>query len=229
MGGRCGQRFDARETRHERNSLMQSHVESRKSDTNAWLAIVALTAVSAMGTGCNNEASQESAADPEAQLQTTSHPTTVEPAPAKVGGDLTVNYSFIGFENKNIKVGNALAYFRDDSVVIELASDNLGDIDCGHNWNLGRDVAENQLAVVLKSRGMSYNAQVKRAVGTYEHLGYTYYYRRAGFDSGTNSGNSAREDADTELEITAITESSLTGRVRIRDHVQGTFVAKICP
>lgn len=208
-----------------------------------------LSLVFILSSGCGNSESDESAPSPSTPAPTESAeapgsesaetppasaegaaataPPAAAPANVETGGELTVNYDFIGMENATVTLGDALAYVEDDRIRLELVSKGIGNVECDRNWDGGHGIPTGELVVKVDTRDAS--TPFARAAGTFQHFGYTYYYRREGRDEGTNSGNSGRPDLDTEVEITAIDASSVRGRLRIRNQVQGTFTAKVCP
>lgn len=153
--------------------------------------------------------------------------TAPPPADPVVGGELNVDYWFIGMEDETVTLSNAFAYPDDDRLRIELVGAGIN-ADCNHNWRLGRDLSEGQLAVAIDTHGLGYDAPFNGQPGTVEHVGYTYYYYSPTFERGTNSGNSARADADTSLTLSRLDEQVVVGSVRIRDQIRGNFVARVC-
>lgn len=183
-----------------------------------WILFVVLIAAA-----CGSEGEEGAA---EVSAAATAPSTPAEP---EIGGSLHVNSRFIGMEDTDVELGTALAYVEGDSIRVDLVGSSVGAIECGHAFRLGHEIEDGQLVVSVDTHGFRHSVPFSGQAGTYEHVGYTYYYRRAGFDRGTNSGSSASEDADTELVIAAIDDSTVQGTVRIRQEVTGSFVARVCP
>ncbi|HJL16943.1 MAG TPA: hypothetical protein RMH99_14860 [Sandaracinaceae bacterium LLY-WYZ-13_1] len=184
--------------------------------TSLALCLLAATALGACGEEETSETPAASAAP-------------AEPATPEPGGELHVDYGFIGFSDADVPLGAALAYVEDDRLRLQLVSDTLEGVECGHDFGLGHDVGDGQLAVEVETHGYRHEVPFDGTAGTYEHVGYTFFYRRDGFDRGTNSGNSARDDLDTALTIERIDDEIVQGSIRLRDDVTGSFVARVCP
>lgn len=175
----------------------------------------------------SKDKSQTAAPSPSATAKPTAAATATAASAVTPGGKISINSSFLKMENVELKIGSAYAVVEDDSIRVTLVSDNIEKIDCGHFWEGGKAVQKGQLAIELQTKGISYNVPFERKPGKYEGIGYTYYWNNDA-DTGTNSGNSAKKDAKTVLEITAMDDKSVKGSFTIQDEAKGTFTAKVC-
>jgi len=173
------------------------------------------------------EASATAASGPtrEAKAKAKTAPRTID---EPVGGKMTIDYDFIKMEDVELEIGTALAYPKEGELEIVLVSKNIGEVECFHRFGGGQEIKEGQLALELSTTGIKHRVPFDGKAGKLEHVGYTYYWRDEDDKEGTNSGNGARKDLETWLDIEGIDDDKLKGSFKIRDEAKGTFVATIC-
>lgn len=186
------------------------------------MILVGAIALSTMA--CKGEAEKTTG---DAKAAPSAEPEEKKDAAPKMGGEMEIDdEGFLKMKEK-LEVGTALAYPSDGELRVVLVSKNMGERGCDHDFGFGHEVKKGQLALELKSKSYKYDAGFEGKAGKLEHVGYTYYWNNDG-EKGTNSGNSARDDLDSELEITSIDDETVVGTFRIKKEAKGTFTAKVC-